>query len=154
MQISVRTFQKLTQHIEHLLKADANRIKKAERGRMMNSNNTSTENNPFIVEISFDKEMSEGLEKHFNQHCMALKNEDFGIGVWFNEDMTFGVYGNDDYCRAVISCYWDKNKESIEQAICAAKSLDELVVIAKVVILSTIVDMLETAEDNNTSNIA
>lgn len=120
---------------------------------MKKAKNTSN-NTLHAVLIHADDEMNEFLQREYNtEQCIALKNDDYGFGVWciVNDRILFGVYGDDILSKTAISLYWDKNSDEINKAIDDVKTIEECIQTANAVILGTIIDIEKAAKTSNAS---
>ncbi len=115
---------------------------------LINGETCFPQDNCGFIKISFDQEMMKDWENEFHQDCIALKNEEFGFGVWMAEDNTAGVYGNSILSKMAISHYWDQNADEIEQALQNAKTIEEVIDVANSVIIGTILNILPVAHED------
>ena len=118
---------------------------------MMNYENTPIENGYTKISIVEDREMIENLENEYHQHCMALKNEELGFGVWFTEECNAGVYGEDDFAVEVACRYWDEYAEEIYRAFADAETVDDAIDAANKVIIGTSITILRIVYETQAS---
>ncbi|MBR6185351.1 MAG: hypothetical protein IKI05_01550 [Bacteroidaceae bacterium] len=109
---------------------------------MMNYNKMASENGYTKISIVEDREMIKALENEYQQHCMALKNEELGFGVWFTEELKAGIYGDDDFSVKVADLYWNEYAEEIFHAFDDAETLDDAIDAANKVILGASITIL------------
>ena len=110
--------------------------------KMMNYNKMASGMGYTKISIVEDREMIEALENEYQQHCMALKNEELGFGVRFTEEREAGIYGDDDFSVEVAHLYCNEYAEEIYHAFDDAETLDDAIEAANKVILGVSITIL------------
>lgn len=112
----------------------------------MSNRFTATSTDPKYA-IALDRETCIAMTEEFKVPTLAMTLPQFDLGVFVTLDKTAGVYGTDVNKKAILSKYWDRNSESIEEMIVSASSVEEILGMAACVLLHFIDEM-----DDNTLN--
>ena len=119
-----------------------NRTNKTEREKMKTNNQIATKELFSAYRLYIDTDLSDYIAKEYNTECVAVKNDEFGFGIWFTKSGLIGIYGDSEASKAFISKYYDKHQKEIEKAFKRAKDISEMITIVQKVIASTIREKL------------
>ena len=78
-----------------------------------------------IITNEYDEKTSKELEEKHGKAFFAVKNEEYGIGVFISEDGEFGVYGDNQISYTVICAYVERNEKQVEE-LDYIENIDEL----------------------------
>lgn len=107
---------------------------------------TNTPINPDL-DFGFDRELSIGLSEKLGVPSIAIGLSQFDLGIICTLNKDGYVYSEDVNKKAILSKYWDRNCEVINDMFASACSFEELIETAIRVLNCFINDM-----DDNTLN--